>query len=380
MRLRPFSILIFTCFSSLGVYRISTSAATPNLTPEILALAQASPTPATKPSVLKLGSTGTDVQTLQTQLKDLGYYNGQVNGQYKANTKIAISEFQKAQGLPPDGIAGRITQESLQATWSAKTSVVTSPAPSVRPKSNQKGFVWWSLLGLGVLGSIGALLYLISRFGTFKQVQHPKTADVETEIQVQNDQVTFSSTDLDTTPNIPSVASHQSVTTTISPNTKLLPPDKTSRLAKVNIVDELIKDLHSLEPTQRRKAIWDLGQQADSRAIQPLLDLMMDADSQQRSLILAALGEIGVRTLKPMNRALAISLQDESPQVRQNAIRDLTRIYDMMVQMNHLLLHALEDPDPEVQSTARYAVAQMNRIRTVPDPENVSSDSQQQAQ
>jgi vesicle coat complex subunit len=106
---------------------------------------------------------------------------------------------------------------------------------------------------------------------------------------------------------------------------------------------------------------------------------MMDADSQQRSLILAALGEIGIRTLKPMNRALAISLQDESPQVRQNAIRDLTRIYDMMTQISHLLRHALEDPDPEVQSTARYALAQINRIRTVPEPENLSPDSHKQA-
>lgn len=376
MRLRRSSILLFTCFSCLGVYRIKASAATPNLTPEILQLAQASPTLATKLSVLKLGNTGADVQTLQTQLKDLGYYNGALNGQYKADTKIAVAKFQKAQGLQADGIAGRTTQESLQAAWADKTAVVPSPAPSVRPKSTQRGLIWWSLLGLGVLGSMGALLYLIRRFAGFKQGQDAKTVDE----QVQNDQVP--STQLETTPNqqdnISSVTSRQSLTATVSP--QLLPAEKTSRLAKLNIVDELIKDLQSPEPSQRRKAIWDLGQQGDSRAIQPLLDLMMDADSQQRSLILAALGEIGVRTFKPMNRALAISLQDESPQVRQNAIRDLTRIYDMMAQMNYLLRHALEDPDPEVQSTARYAVAQMNRIHTVPDQENSSSDSHQQSE
>jgi HEAT repeat protein len=118
-----------------------------------------------------------------------------------------------------------------------------------------------------------------------------------------------------------------------------------------------------------------LGQQGDSRAIQHLVDLMIDADSQENSLILAALAEIGIRTLKPMNRALAISIQDENPQVRQNAIRDLTRIYDMMSQMSQMLRHALDDPDPDVQATARYALIQMNRMRSLPEQQGLTEDS-----
>ena len=149
-------------------------------------------------------------------------------------------------------------------------------------------------------------------------------------------------------------------------STELLPPDTTSRLTKVNIVDELVIDLRSSDPNQRRKAIWDLGQQGDSRAIQPLVDMMIDADSQQRSMILAALSEIGTRTLKPMNRALAISLQDESPEVRQNAIRDLTRVYDLMAQVSQMLCHAAQDSDPQVQATAKYALSQMSKIRALP--------------
>jgi vesicle coat complex subunit len=92
---------------------------------------------------------------------------------------------------------------------------------------------------------------------------------------------------------------------------------------------------------------------------------MIDVDSQQRSLILASLAEICTRTLKPINRALAISLQDESPEVRQNGIRDLTRIYDMMTQVSQMLYHSLEDPNTEVQATAKYALAQMNRMRSL---------------
>lgn len=138
-----------------------------------------------------------------------------------------------------------------------------------------------------------------------------------------------------------------------------------TRLAKINIIDELIKDLQNPDPTKRRKAIWELAQRGDSRAMQPLLELLMDADSKQRSLILEALSQIGNRTLKPMNRALAISLQDDNAEVRKNAIRDLTRIYDMMAQATQLLRHAVDDPDVEVQETARWALNQLGRIRGI---------------
>jgi HEAT repeat protein len=137
----------------------------------------------------------------------------------------------------------------------------------------------------------------------------------------------------------------------------------TSRLSKVDILDELINDLNSPDPTARRKAIWELGQRGHSLAVQPLVRLMVSADSKERSLILAALSEISARTLKPMNRALSLSLQDENPEVRKNAIRDLTRIYDLMGQAGQLLSHAASDEDPEVRQTAAWAMDQFNRLR-----------------
>ncbi len=141
------------------------------------------------------------------------------------------------------------------------------------------------------------------------------------------------------------------------------PVNETTRLAKVDIVEELIRDLQNPNPSDRRKAIWDLGQQGDSRAIQPMVDLMMDSDSSQRSLILASISEIGIRTLKPVNRALLLSLQDDSSDVRKNGIRDVTRIYDLVAQISQLLQHAVSDPDQEVQETATWALNQLNRIR-----------------
>jgi hypothetical protein len=143
--------------------------------------------------------------------------------------------------------------------------------------------------------------------------------------------------------------------------------EETTRLARVNIVDELIQDLRSPDPAKRRKVIWELGQRGDTRAVQPLVDLLIDSDSKQRSLILSTLSEIGTRTLKPMTRALAISLQDENSEVRKNAIRDLTRVYDMVSQISNLLHKATEDSDTDVQETAKWALGQLNRIRPIPN-------------
>ncbi len=155
------------------------------------------------------------------------------------------------------------------------------------------------------------------------------------------------------------------------PQSNALAVNQTNRLARVDIVDELVHDLRHAEPTKRQKSIWELGQRGDSRAIQPLVDLLIDSDSRQRSLILAALSEIGIRTMKPMNRALAVSLQDENAEVRKNAIRDLTRIYDLVAQISQLLRHATEDQDQSVQETARWALGQLNRIRSAAEIDNL---------
>ncbi len=389
MRLCRSSILIFTCFSCVGFYPIRSSTATPTLAPDILELAQASSTVTDSQAILRYGSRKSDVQRLQIQLKQLGYYSGVVDGQYNVSTEIAVAKFQKAKGLKIDGLTGLETKQRLEAALAAKNQIVTSPIvtspivtspivtspiviskPTAKPKPTEKGFVWWLIFAIGVLGCMGGLFYLLRWFRQVKQTQKPEISNTKSLSEANKDPITLPLPEITTNP--------QTVTPQIS--TKLLLPEKTSRLVKLNIVDELIQDLRSSDPTKRRKAIWDLGHQGDSRAIQHLVDLMIGADSQESSLILAALAEIGTRTLKPMNRALAISIQDENPQVRQNAIRDLTRVYDMMGQMSQVLRHALEDPDAEVQATARYALTQMNRMRGLPEQQSLPEDSQNDSQ
>jgi hypothetical protein len=143
-------------------------------------------------------------------------------------------------------------------------------------------------------------------------------------------------------------------------NSSALPLQTTTRLPNLDAIDELVQDLQEPDPKKRRKAIWSLAQKGDSRAMKPLVDLMLDSDSQERSLILEALSQISIRTLKPMNQALAVSLQDKNPQVRKNAIRDLTRIYDLMSQISQMLRHAMDDSDADVQETAKWALNQLN--------------------
>ncbi len=365
MRLCRSSILIVISLTCLGNSSL-VDAATRLETPQ--------PAQAQTPVPLRLapGSEGADVRLLQTHLRELGYYKGVVDGNYGASTTAAVVKFQSSEGLTTDGVAGTATKERLKAIIAKKANfAVVSPTPTTKPATDanitlvRQNWLWWLLVVSGVLVTSGIVFYLLRSLRKHPQILEPLISD-EGKFYPTQEAITPPIQDLKALPPY-----QETVTTS---HTELLPTENTSRLAKVNIVEELVKDLRSPEPVKRHKAIWDLANLGDSRAVQPLLDLMMDSDSQQRSLILATLSEIGIRTLKPMNRALAISLQDESPEVRQNAIRDLTRIYDMVAQVSQMLCHALEDTDPQVQETARYALSQMNRIRALPGQEE-GSDS-----
>jgi len=50
---------------------------------------------------------------IQIALKDAGFYKGSIDGKIGKNTKHAIKEFQKANGLKADGKAGKKTMSLL---------------------------------------------------------------------------------------------------------------------------------------------------------------------------------------------------------------------------------------------------------------------------
>ncbi len=380
MRRCHYSIVIFTYLSCLGFNINPAVAVSYEKTPSLLKVAQADSSDTTSRN-LAIGSVGEDVKVLQAQLKKLGYYDGIPDGQFGESTRNAVIEFQQKKNVLADGIAGSQTKELIKTETLEKTSSTSTPtlepvsvdAPD-EEKSSSRDLIKLGFIAIGILAGAGTLFYLFQLFRYSKQAKNAGAyvdddMDDDTElVQPSPEQFTNTNQEQKYLP----VSDVEDVPSTITPSpqtSQIIPTEKTSRLAKVNVVDELIQDLDSSNPTQRRKAIWELGQKGDSRAIQPLVEQMVHADSQQRSLILAALSEIGTRTLKPMNRALAVSLQDESPDVRKNAIRDLTRVYDAMAQVSQMLSMAADDEDPEVQETARYAISQMNRIRILPSEE-----------
>ena len=63
--------------------------------------------------ILKLGDSGSGVEQLQNQLKQLGFDIGIVDGQFGQKTKLAVGEFQKEKGLSVDGIVGDATLDEL---------------------------------------------------------------------------------------------------------------------------------------------------------------------------------------------------------------------------------------------------------------------------
>ncbi len=70
----------------------------------------------------KLGSRGNEVRQVQKKLKELGYYNGSVDGIYGTGTQRAVKSFQKNCGITADGIAGPKTLKFLGLSSSSSGS------------------------------------------------------------------------------------------------------------------------------------------------------------------------------------------------------------------------------------------------------------------
>lgn len=64
--------------------------------------------------MLRVGSTGPNVQSLQQQLKNKGYFKGTTTQYFGSITKNAVMAFQRANGLSVDGIAGPATLSKLK--------------------------------------------------------------------------------------------------------------------------------------------------------------------------------------------------------------------------------------------------------------------------
>ncbi len=60
-------------------------------------------------AISKVGSSGSEVKSIQKKLASLGFYNGKQDGIYGTQTKNAVTKFQRSVGITADGIAGQKT-------------------------------------------------------------------------------------------------------------------------------------------------------------------------------------------------------------------------------------------------------------------------------
>ncbi len=428
---------------SANYYTKSVLAGTQTNSSQIL-LADNNPNQSTITS-LKLGDKGEKVKLLQNNLKSLGYFKGEANGNYTEDTKKAILEFQKQQGLTADGVATIMTQQVMEdilfdrymnqgydATENkdytlAKTKfeqalkikpnnfyaqkaknniqkfitrVEENKAKEAEQKKKQREDLIW-LIAFSISGLIIILVGLLLFNKLIKKNQddieeldfnHKKNNYQEKQVRFEEDDLKPIKTEQSNNNNkdllVENSLSVQQETLqqiqiieTPTSNDSQLPVQESlsihkenSRLNRVDGVEELIKDLQISSGTTRRKAIWELAQRADSRAMEPLVELMMKADSQECSLILEAISQISTRTLKPLNRAFSISLNNENAQVRLNAIRDLTAIYQLIFEVNQYLYQAINDEDKEVRETAQWALKKFNQIQGVHNQDTLPSN------
>jgi len=96
---------------------LETQRLTPSATTGDLALDQTASASSNLP-VLRDGSRGSAVVTLQESLNALGFNSGTADGAFGPRTKAAVQAFQRDQGITADGIVGR------QETWPALHSAL----------------------------------------------------------------------------------------------------------------------------------------------------------------------------------------------------------------------------------------------------------------
>lgn len=81
-------------------------------------------------AVLKYGSRGEAVRTVQSKLKRWGYYSGSVDGIFGSGTKSAVMYFQRTNGLTVDGMVGPQTSKALGLSSDGSVAVSGSSSGS----------------------------------------------------------------------------------------------------------------------------------------------------------------------------------------------------------------------------------------------------------
>ena len=80
---------------------------------------------------LKVGDTGDAVKKLQERLKELGYFTGEIGGNYQSLTQSAVAGFQTAAKLTVTGEADEATLKALFSSGAPKKPATTSNTTTI---------------------------------------------------------------------------------------------------------------------------------------------------------------------------------------------------------------------------------------------------------
>ncbi len=95
----------------------------------------------TASNMLKVGMEGQEVKRMQTELCDRGFLGKvDVTGSYGAKTRGAVAEFQKANELAADGVAGATT---LEALYDINNKVTRANATATQVKGSVEMLDWF---------------------------------------------------------------------------------------------------------------------------------------------------------------------------------------------------------------------------------------------
>ena len=124
-------MVAYTTPAPTAVVATAAPVATPTPTP--VPTVQVSPNPEYK--TLQVGDKGEAVLKLQQALAEYGYYDGEQDGRYGNQTRMAVERFQYNHGLYADGIAGKYTlsvlYDSQQVRYAEATPTPPPPADTL---------------------------------------------------------------------------------------------------------------------------------------------------------------------------------------------------------------------------------------------------------
>lgn len=114
-------------------------------------------------AVLKQGSQGDSVKTVQQKLIRWGYLKGSADGIFGAKTKAAVVAFQKKNGLTADGIIGTRTAQALGISLSGTTSSSSSSSASSTDLNLLARVVYGEARGEPYTGQVAVAAVVLNR-------------------------------------------------------------------------------------------------------------------------------------------------------------------------------------------------------------------------